>query len=704
MSFGPLTLRAKFIAMTLLAMSMMLAISALLLLQDRATLWDARRDMVRNQVDAAASLVLDFKARAARGEMAEPVARKAAAAALRTMRYGSDDYFWIHDRAHTMVMHPFKPELEGKDVAPMKDPAGTQLFVEMNKVVARDGKGFVDYQWAKPGQDAPVPKVSYVRGIEGWDWVVGSGVYADDVDRAFRASATRMGAIVVIATLLLAAVTAVIGRSIIAQLGGEPATAATVAGHVARGDLDTEIRIRAGDTKSLMASMKRMQDELRRIVDEIRTLVERAEAGDFTRRIDIEGKEGFARDVGGHLNALNEKLLAQIGGNPADAVSVATRIAGGDLDCEVPVRAGDTTSLLAAMATMRSSLSASIAGLSQVVNDASRGEFGRRIATDGAHGYEKTLGELLNTMSGVTESGLRDVIRVSQAIAAGDLCQSVEREYPGRFGELRNAVNGTVAQLREVLGRIQEAAQAIGTAAGEIAAGNADLAQRTELQASSLEETTQSMRQMNSTVHQNARNAQRANELAHAANDIASRGGRMVGELVGTMEDIRESSRKISENTRLIDEIAFQTNILALNAAIEAARAGEQGRGFAVVAHEVRELAQRSADAAGQIKSLIDESVARADDGTRVAGDAGATMSEVVTSFGEVAALVEEISRATQEQSEGIERVAQAVAHMDESTQQNAALVEQSAAASESLDQQAHGLVDVVGRFRLAAG
>jgi methyl-accepting chemotaxis protein len=286
-------------------------------------------------------------------------------------------------------------------------------------------------------------------------------------------------------------------------------------------------------------------------------------------------------------------------------------------------------------------------------------------------------------------------------MAQGDLTRKIEAEYQGIFGQLKDDTNTTVARLCEVIGRIKEASEAINTASQEIAAGNQDLSSRTEQQASSLEETASAMEELNATVKLNADNAKHAQELAQATSTAAARGGEMVKGVVTTMNGIQGSSKKISDIIGVIDSIAFQTNILALNAAVEAARAGEQGRGFAVVATEVRNLAQRSATAAKEIKTLIAESVEQVEGGVGLVQQAGQSIDKVVEGFQEVAGLITEIAGASREQSSGIEQTTQAVSQMDEVTQQNAALVEEAAAAAESLEEQARGLVQAVSMFKL---
>ena len=296
---------------------------------------------------------------------------------------------------------------------------------------------------------------------------------------------------------------------------------------------------------------------------------------------------------------------------------------------------------------------------------------------------------------------IAQAVRVAQTVAAGDLTSRVNVTGSDETGQLLSALKAMNTELVRVVSQVRASSDSISTGATQIATGNADLSQRTEEQASNLEETAASMDELTSTVQANAETARQASQLASSASEVAARGGKVVGEVVTTMQQITDSSRKIGDIIGVIDGIAFQTNILALNAAVEAARAGEQGRGFAVVASEVRSLAGRSAEAAKEIKTLIGASVERVEAGTRLVDDAGSTMADIVSQVKRVADLIGEISAATSEQSSGIGQVGEAVTQLDQVTQQNAALVEESAAAADSLNQQASRLVQAVSVFKL---
>ncbi len=298
---------------------------------------------------------------------------------------------------------------------------------------------------------------------------------------------------------------------------------------------------------------------------------------------------------------------------------------------------------------------------------------------------------------------LAQAVGVARRVAEGDLTTQIEVNSTDETGQLLQALKDMNSSLDKTVGEVRASTETIATASSQIAAGNQDLSARTESQASSLEQTASSMEELTETVKQNADNARQANQLVISASSVAERGGQVVSQVVDTMSAIKESSRKIVDIIGVIDGIAFQTNILALNAAVEAARAGEQGRGFAVVASEVRNLAQRSAAAAKEIKALIGDSVEKVEDGGKLVDEAGQTMELIVTSVKQVADIMSEITAASQEQSSGIEQVSDAIAQMDEMTSQNAALVEQAAAAAQSMQDQAQTLSQAVGVFQLSS-
>ena len=503
----------------------------------------------------------------------------------------------------------------------------------------------------------------------------------------------------VVATLLAILFAFWITRNLMKQLGGEPDYAADAVGKIAAGDLSAELALKPGDTGSLLYSLKNMQDSLRAIVAEIQSIVQAAVQGDFSRKMDLNGKAGYTRTLSELLNQLSDTVDNAF----KDTIRVDEALADGDLSQKI------TKDYSGAYEQVKVSVNTTVDSLTRIVGEirevvdaaANRGDFSVKLDVASKHGYAKPLSELLNQLSNVTEAGIEDVVRVAHALSVGDLTQAISKDYPGSFGEMKDGINSTEENLKRLMSEIKDASSTINTAAREIAAGSSDLSQRTEEQASSLEETASSMEELTSTVKQNAENAKQANRLAIGAADVAGKGGAVVSKVVGTMDSINDSSHKIVDIISVIEGIAFQTNILALNAAVEAARAGEQGRGFAVVAGEVRNLAQRSASAAKEIKTLIDDSVEKVEDGSKLVAHAGQTMEEIVAAIKRVTDIMSEIAAASQEQSAGIEQVNQAIAQMDEVTQQNAALVEQAASAAGSLEEQAQHLLVLVERFKM---
>ncbi|KHS07467.1 chemotaxis protein [Xanthomonas phaseoli pv. phaseoli] len=500
-----------------------------------------------------------------------------------------------------------------------------------------------------------------------------------------------------IAALAISALLAwLITRSLTRPLSQATRTAEAIAA----GDLRNDVHTTATDeTGRLLQAMDKMQLQLRNLIAAQTDMAKHHDNGQISFRIDATV---FPGDYGRMANDTNALVASHVAVQN-DLARIMGRYVIGELSEDMQPLPGEKAAFSNTMSQVKLNLSAMNHQIKHLAQAAANGDFSARGDVERFQFDFRVMVESLNQLMSTADGNLQSLSALLQSIAAGDLTARMSGDFRGVFAQMRDDANATASQLAQIVGNIQQSAVSINAAATEIAAGNQDLSQRTEQQAANLEETAASMEELTSTVKQNAESARQANQLAIGAARVASEGGDVVGKVVDTMSGIEASSKKIADIISVIDGIAFQTNILALNAAVEAARAGEQGRGFAVVASEVRTLAQRSSGAAKEIKDLIDDSVQRVAEGSALVHSAGKTMGEVVASVQRVTDIMGEISAASQEQSAGIEQVNQTITHMDETTQQNAALVEEATAAARSMEEQAVQLTDAVAIFKIDA-
>jgi methyl-accepting chemotaxis protein len=658
---------------------------------------------------------------------------------IESMKIGDTGYAFAIDVAPgdkfgTLAVHPTR---EGDNRLDSRDANGKEYFREM----AEKKNGVIKYSLIDPelGQTTPHEKVVVYKYFPQWNWVVAVGSFTEEFTRDTRALLTVEELTLPIGLVLLSGLLYLgVSRFVSRPLG----EVLSVFESIGQGNYRNTIPVRGKDEIGrLLNGLSAMQAKLD--ADVTRERLAAAESLRVKTALDGSSTKALIVDASGQVIYLNKALATFLEVSSTDlteggsgfagrpllgahfdslpfAQDAAGRVAISELtdSCRFDRRCGkfELRMLITPIFTEdgvragamvevedRTVVVAVENEVEAIVQAASAGDFTKRLALESKDGFYRQLSTHINQLVETSQVGLGDVQRVLEALARGDLTEHISGDYQGTFAQLKTDANLTVTQLHQMVEKIRESAEAMGTVSGEIAQGNGDLSRRTEQQAASLEETASSMEQLTATVRQNAENARQANQLAITASEVAAKGGAVVGEVVVTMQSIAESSNKIAEIIGVIDGIAFQTNILALNAAVEAARAGDQGRGFAVVATEVRSLAQRSASAAKEIKQLISNSVEKVGAGSRQVSLAGRTMEDIVTAATRVTDIMGEITSASAEQSAGIEQVNRAIAQMDEATQQNAALVEEAAAAAESMREQTHELSTAVSVFRIDA-
>jgi methyl-accepting chemotaxis protein len=729
-----MTIQKKLWLIIGLSVTAILIIASAILFSKQEQMMDDRKHATRFAVETAWGIMESLDKSVEAGEISLENAKKQAIHQIKFMRYDGKEYFWLNDLHPNMIMHPTKPEFDGKDISEFKDPNGKMFFTEMVKAVKANGQGFVDYKWPRPDSKEPVPKISFVKNYTPWGWVVGSGVYVDDIDVAIRRDAFELGGFVLAIASLIGAIATVLARSISYRLG----MAVSIAQSVSEGKFNNVIENKGADEISgVLTSLDKMQQHLQERQEaallasnemaRLKCVLNDVEV--CVRVADTEGKiiyinhimrdtlrkyeKAFQQDIPNfRANEIVGESIGILYSDPEEAIErmrnltettkTKFNIGGRKFDVMTTPVFSDSGTRLGTVAqwidcTDRIKSEKEIAA---IVRAASLGDFNHRISLEDKQGLPLQLAESMNELMATTSASLAEIVRVLSALANGNLTETVSGNYQGIFGKLKTDANSTIEQLTDIISQIKVSSDAIQIAAKEISTGNNDLSRRTEDQAASLQQTASSMEELSATVKQNTDNAKHANDLALGAANTARKGVAVVNNVVTTMSSINESSHQIVDIISVIDDIAFQTNILALNAAVEAARAGEQGLGFAVVAIEVRNLAQRAASAAGEIKRLIGDSVERISGGSKQVEQAGITMQEIVDSIHQVTELMSNIAAASIQQNAGIQQVHSAIVQMDGVTQQNAALVGKAEKATESLSEQTRNLALEVAHFK----
>jgi len=535
---------------------------------------------------------------------------------------------------------------------------------------------------------APLANKLYDQLEEHMQYNVDLGKKAADEALVIKGQAFNFSLIIAALTLTAVGIIGLtITRAFLRQLGGEPDHAADIANKVAAGDLSSQIVLKPGDTTSLMAAMKSMQDNLSAIVGEIRQIVAEANRGDFNSKMNLNGKAGYTKELSELLNQLSDTVDTAF----KDTVRVASALAAGDLTQKVTRDyQGAFNDVKQAVNTTADSLTNIIGEIRTMVAAANKGDFNSKMNLNGKAGYTREVSELLNQLSETVDTAFKDTIYVAEALEQGDLTKSVTRDYQGAFDQVKQSLNNTVAKLAQTIGEVNATADTIVSATQQVSATAQSLSQASSEQAASVEETTASVEEVGSSIKQNTENAKVADTMSAEGSGKAAEGGEAVTETVGAMKQI---ARKIG----IIDDIAYQTNLLALNAAIEAARAGEHGKGFAVVAAEVRKLAERSQVAAQEIGQLAINSVGLAE-------RAGKLLDEIVPATKKTADLVQEITAASEEQNVGVSQINTAMSQLNQITQQNASASEELAATAEEMSGQADNLQQLMSFFNVGNG
>ncbi|MBP9752623.1 MAG: cache domain-containing protein [Proteobacteria bacterium] len=681
-----------------------------------------KKEKLKNFVESATSYMNEIAKDIEKGTITEEAAKQKIFEYIDSTRFDNGNYFWIHDLNLQMVRHPIQEKLNNTNVGEMSDPKGVLIFKEFNKIIADHGQGYLEYSWPKPGEIQAAQKLSYVVEFPAFKWIIGTGVYIDNVKQNIWDLGKKDLFFMLIITILFQCIILFISRSISKPFKGiESIVHKLINNHheeiIIPQKLGTnEIGMMYRGLKELNetflvnARLKNSLDSANvslMILDQADQIVYNNKAMDSLYEKHKKTFDQFFVPTAVE-NVFTSKHLQDINDLFKDNLlnlSIPTQT---KIECEgciLLVKAHPVLNLLSNKigtfiqfediteeAFMKKQVE-------YVIHEVANGNLSIRLDSFKMSGFFKTLSNDINDFIDLIEKVVSDIARTMKALASGNLTQHINNDYKGILELVKSDTNTAINELEKVMHKIVGASQELLNTSESIYKGSQELSYRTEQQASNLEETAASMEELASTVRQTTEHASSANKLASKTKTLATDGGTIVEKTIVAMQSIEESFKKIDSIVLVMDEIAFQTNLLALNAAVEAARAGETGKGFAVVAEEVRALAQRSAQASKQIKIFMEESSENVKNGVYSVNHTGERLNEIVDAAKEVANLIEDIATASAEQTSNLEQINLAISEMDHMTQANAAFVEKNTSSADGLNQKADDLTIMMKFF-----